>query len=43
VPVVKNNFSLVAMGIVFVSVLPAIVELLRNRRRRASPTAGAER
>jgi membrane-associated protein len=35
VPVVKDNFSLVAVGIVFVSVLPAIVEIIRRRSRRA--------
>jgi membrane-associated protein len=32
VPVVKNNFTLVALGIVFVSVLPAVIEYLRSRR-----------
>lgn len=32
VPVVKNNFSLVALGIVFVSVLPVVIEYLRHRR-----------
>jgi len=32
VPIVKQNFSLVTIGIVFVSVLPMIVELLRGRR-----------
>jgi len=32
VPVVKNNFSLVAIGIVAVSVLPIVVEMLRARR-----------
>lgn len=35
VPVVKNNFSLVALGIVFVSVLPAAVEFLKSRRGMA--------
>ncbi len=35
VPVVKENFSLVALGIVLVSVLPMAVEYLRHRRRRA--------
>jgi membrane-associated protein len=35
VPVVKNNFSLVTIGIVFVSVLPMIVEFIRHRRRTA--------
>jgi membrane-associated protein len=39
VPVVKNNFSLVALGIIFVSILPAGVEFLKERRRRASRLA----
>ena len=33
VPIVKNNFSLVALGIVAVSLLPMVVELLRSRTR----------
>ena len=37
VPIVKENFSLVALGIVFVSVLPMVFEYLKYRReRRAS-------
>jgi membrane-associated protein len=32
VPIVKNNFSLVAIGIVLVSVLPIALELLKKRR-----------
>ena len=32
VPVVKDNFSLVALGIVFVSLLPVLFEYLRQRR-----------
>jgi membrane-associated protein len=32
VPVVKDNFSLVTLGIVFVSILPMIVEYVRRRR-----------
>ena len=32
VPVVKDNFSLVTIGIVGVSLLPAVVELVRHRR-----------
>ena len=32
VPIVKENFSLVAIGIVFVSILPMIVELVKQRR-----------
>ncbi|MFM9944043.1 MAG: DedA family protein [Bacteroidia bacterium] len=31
IPVVKNNFELVVIGIIFISVLPIIVELLRNK------------
>ena len=32
VPVVKENFSLVTIGIVFVSLLPVVVESIRHRR-----------
>jgi membrane-associated protein len=35
VPIVKNNFSLVTMGIVIVSVLPMVVEVVRHRLRRS--------
>ena len=31
IPVIKNNFSLVTIGIVFVSVLPMVIEYLRRR------------
>lgn len=31
VPIVKDNFSLVALGIVFVSVLPIVIAFLRER------------
>lgn len=34
VPVIKNNFSLVTIAIVLVSVLPVVVEYLRHRARR---------
>jgi len=33
VPIIKNNFSLAALGIVFVSLLPMVVELWRNKRQ----------
>ena len=33
VPIIKNNFSLVTIGIVFVSVLPMLFELMAQRRR----------
>jgi membrane-associated protein len=41
VPIVKNNFSLVAMGIVAVSLIPILVEYLQTRRRRAAMTEGS--
>ena len=34
IPIIKNNFSLVTIGIVFVSVLPMVFELIAHRRRR---------
>jgi membrane-associated protein len=40
VPIVKENFSLVTIGIVVVSVLPAVVEFLRHRRRGSAAGAG---
>jgi membrane-associated protein len=36
VAIVRDNFSLVALGIVFVSILPVIVEYVRHRRRGAT-------
>lgn len=33
VPIVQDNFSLVVLGIVAVSILPVLVEYLRHRRR----------
>jgi membrane-associated protein len=36
IPLIKNNFSLVTIGIVFVSVLPMLFELISHRRRSAS-------
>jgi membrane-associated protein len=40
IPVVKDNFELVVVGIVFVSVLPMIIEVVRQRQvsRRAAVT-----
>jgi membrane-associated protein len=32
VPIVRDNFSLVALGIVFVSLLPMLIEYLRHRQ-----------
>ena len=33
IPVIKNNFTLVTLGIVFVSILPMVIEYVRYRRR----------
>ena len=33
IPIIKNNFSLVTIGIVFVSVLPMVFEVIAHRRR----------
>jgi membrane-associated protein len=42
VPAVKNNFSLVILAIVVVSLLPALYEVLRARRAaRAAPEPAA--
>jgi membrane-associated protein len=32
IPVVKNNFSIVALGIVALSLLPMVIELIKHRR-----------
>jgi membrane-associated protein len=40
VPIVKDNFSLVALGIVLVSLLPMVFELLNSRRARSSVERG---
>jgi membrane-associated protein len=40
VPIVKDNFSLVALGIVFVSLLPMAFELMNSRRARSSVERG---
>jgi membrane-associated protein len=34
VPIIKNNFSLVTIGIVAVSVLPVAIEFIRHRRTK---------
>lgn len=37
VPIVKNNFTIVALGIVAVSMLPMLVEFLRHRKKGQQP------
>ena len=31
-PIIKNNLTLVILGIIFLSILPGIIEILRQRR-----------
>ena len=33
IPVVQENFTLVILGIIFVSILPGIIEFLRQRQQ----------
>lgn len=33
IPIVKRNFSLVVLGIIFVSILPAVFEVVRTKRQ----------
>jgi membrane-associated protein len=42
IPIVKENFSLVILGIVFVSILPALVEYARTRSLSRSPQTEQE-
>jgi len=35
IPIIKNNFSLVTIGIVFVSILPMLFELVAHRRKQS--------
>jgi len=34
IPIVRDNFTLITLGIVFVSVLPVLIELVRHWRKR---------
>lgn len=36
VPIVKNNFPLVALGIVIVSLLPAVYEYMKHRKKKTA-------
>lgn len=42
IPVVRNNFSLVTIGIVLVSVLPMIIEVVRHRARARRTAHGQQ-
>lgn len=36
IPVIKDNLTLMVLAIVFISMLPALIEFIRHRRRQAS-------
>jgi membrane-associated protein len=38
-PFVKNNFSLVVLAIIFISVLPAVIEIIKERTRSVKEVA----
>lgn len=43
IPVVKNNFSLVILAIIVISVLPAIIEVIRARQEAKGSASSADR
>ena len=40
IPVVRDNFGLVVIGIILVSILPPVIEYLRHRKGSAATTSG---
>ena len=42
IPFVKNNFEIVTLGIVFISILPMIFEYIRSRRNPKPPAVQGE-
>ncbi|RPI33703.1 MAG: DedA family protein [Chloroflexota bacterium] len=41
-PVVENNFTIVVVAIIFISILPAVIEFLRERSRNRSTQEAAD-
>ena len=39
IPIIKNNFSLVTIGIVFVSILPILIEYVRSTKSSRGPAS----
>lgn len=37
IPLVKNNFSIVTIAIILISILPAVIEFIRQKRRTIKP------
>jgi membrane-associated protein len=42
IPFVKNNFSLVVLAIIFISILPGLIEFIRHRYRRSDERVSPE-
>jgi membrane-associated protein len=36
IPIIKKNFSIVILAIIFISILPAVIEVIRESRRKAT-------
>jgi len=43
IPIVKRNFTIVIFAIVILSIMPAVIEVLRERRRKAKDERAAEK
>lgn len=41
IPIIRNNFSLMVIAIIIVSVMPPVIEYVRHRRRRAARPGAA--
>ncbi len=42
IPVIKNNFTIVVLTIIFISMLPGLIGYLRHRKSAAIPAAGGQ-
>ena len=40
IPIVKEHFTLVILAIIFISILPGLIEFLRQRSRHAEQVRG---
>ncbi len=34
IPIIKNNFEVVVLGIIFISVMPAVIQVIKEKRKR---------
>ena len=33
IPIIKNNFEIVVLGIIFISVMPAVIQVIKEKRK----------